>query len=87
MPAYLDRSYYCHYCNISYNTNGDHICEYICKTCQKPECDDIEMLKCPYCKVIAKNHHCLQRQLDFFCSKRVNCITCNCLQLKPIDFH
>ena len=42
MPAYLDRGYYCNYCNISYSNNGQHICEYTCKTCQKPECDDIE---------------------------------------------
>ena len=36
MPAFLERAYYCHQCNVGYRTKGAHVCKNACRQCHAP---------------------------------------------------
>ena len=78
MKAFLDRSYYCNYCNIGYNNAHKHSCIELCNSCKSFECNKLSVkpLKCINCKISAFSERCLQRHCDIICKKRIICEKC-----------
>ena len=80
MPAFLERSYYCNFCNMGYSNATVHNCKEMCKSCKKFECNPLANhpeIKCSKCKVTANSDLCLKRHNDIICDKRVICDKCN----------
>jgi hypothetical protein len=84
MTAFLGYNYFCEYCKIKYSNLGQHNCEYLCKSCKRYDyvCIDDKKVKCPDCKIEAKNEICKKLHDSNQCYKLFLCNECNCLKPK-----
>ncbi len=78
MKAYLEKSYYCHFCKTGYNNLTDHRCVNLCFACKRYNCISTNLNEtCIKCQIITKNNECHIRHVTLVCDKYKKCKKCN----------
>ena len=78
MPSFVERHYYCHPCNVGYNTRGAHVCKNGCNHCQAPTaCHMVAWKGCNICNRFFKSDICYENHLTSrVCSAIKACPIC-----------
>lgn len=91
MKSYTNRSYYCHYCKIGYNTKSAHHCNDMCKACCRTNIVCLPSkptYSCTYqndtykCMIKGRNEECIKLHLAHICQKHERCKLCNMILTK-----
>ena len=83
IPAFLDRSYYCHTCKKAYDHRADHLCPNSCECCRFPNCPIVSWIYCDACNRYFKSQECFDRHKQSVgnaksvCSELIKCPDCN----------
>lgn len=82
IKGYLGKSYYCCYCNGSYNNLFEHLCNDTCTYCRRqPKCREEEARDCLNCKVKFVSRRCYENHIErrngiSVCSRFYKCERC-----------
>ena len=76
MARFLNRNCYCHFCKIGFNDTFNHSCDWTCRMCRRPDCEQQPEGLCKHCGVTCNNDVRRRIHEENLCSKILNCETC-----------
>jgi len=67
--VFLNYKYYCNFCKVGYQHNGNHFCNQICKFCNrdKQRCEVIKQKLCEFCLEKSNNEKCFKLHQERVC--------------------
>ena len=78
MKSFLKKSYFCDFCKIGYTRIGNHVCNNMCKFCQRTNCFGSQNKKsCKSCNCVCRSDVCLNVHTEYVCDALKVCSNCN----------
>ena len=77
MTAYLNKRYFCNPCKLGYSNPEDHVCENVCKSCFRLDCEKQFSFPCQCCHVLHRNLTCIKIHNETYCKSVRLCADCN----------